>query len=551
MEIQWIIILLIVLFVIILQFKAFIQNNRRIKRMKNLFPSSTDGLDIQLNEGYSQIGSIKTSNTVNNDFNETLEDINSYLCHNKNKTFDYQILKEIVNRNSQVLEDEVDTMISVPLYLGLIATIFGVALGIIVFAFNGLPHFLEVESSDIGSVSDLLIDVGIAMFASFAGVLFTKILTSKFNKAKSEMSKRRNNFLTWIQTSLMPNLSENLTGALNKMTEDLNVFNQTFAKNTRELKDALSSVKDNYDEQIKLLNTIDKLNINQIAKANIDVYEKLQGCTEELGGLFNILSNSEAYVTKVLELNEKIGSIEERTRLFEDLGVYFRDEKKFIQDRQGFVRQQMSSIDSVLQESLSKLGENVSTSIGELTVKFQMQNEQVGSLIEEQQNSLAESIKQQHVAVNEVIGNIQNPFEGLSDVFEEGVNGIKESFAEQNSAIKELLSEQKKLLSDELASFQKASIQRLQEAPSQLQATTDLVNGIERLNNTLYNLERMESSSSYDFITSKSSTKQSVKHSKANEEGIIDFVKSNYLPICAIGSFFSLLVILVLKLFGF
>lgn len=73
------------------------------------------------------------------------------------------------------------------------------------------------------------------------------------------------------------------------MANDLNKFNSTFAENTKELKETLSQVTDNYDNQVKLLDAIDKIKIAKIAKANVEVYDKLQGCTEELERLLNIL----------------------------------------------------------------------------------------------------------------------------------------------------------------------------------------------------------------------------------------------------------------------
>lgn len=105
----------------------------------------------------------------------------------------------------------------------------------------------------------LLTDVGIAMIASLAGVYFTKESTSKYNSARTEMVKNMNRFLTWIQSDLMSKLSDDLTGALIKMTQDLNEFNRTFANNTRELKETLSTVKDNYEVRLNFLRQLTKL----------------------------------------------------------------------------------------------------------------------------------------------------------------------------------------------------------------------------------------------------------------------------------------------------
>ena len=419
MVIQYIIVSIIVIAVLIWQYKTYEENETRIKSIKNLFPDSSS-TTIVVDDDNTMHANV----TASNDFRKTINDINSYLIYNKNKTFDYQIIKEIVNRNSQLLEDEVDTMITVPLYWGLIATIFGIAFGIVLFAWKDLADLISGTSLNASGIKILLTDVGIAMIASLAGVFFTKQSTAHYNEARTEMVKNKNRFLTWIQTDLMSKLSDDITGALLKMTQDLNEFNRTFANNTQELKNTLSTVKDNYEGQVELIDAINKIKINKIATANIEVYDKLQGCTKELEHLFEIIADSNTYVSKVVELNNNIGSIEERTRLFEELGNYFKNEIEFVRDRQGMMRQQMSSIDSVLQDALSNLGDNISNSIAGLTGKFQQQNERIQLLIEEQQNSLAESLQKQQNAINEKIGQIDNPFEGIKETFEEGIKGI-------------------------------------------------------------------------------------------------------------------------------
>lgn len=536
MVIQYFIVTAIVFIVLIWQFKTYKDNEIRIDRIKNLFPSSNTTF-VVVDEEYTSL----KNESASGEFEQTLKDINSYLIHNKNKMFDYQILKEIVNRNSQSLEDEVDTMITVPLYWGLIATIFGIAFGIVLFAWKDLADLLAGTNQDAEGIKILLTDVGIAMIASLAGVYFTKQSTSHYNEARTKMVQNKNRFLTWIQTDLMSKLSDDITGALLKMTQDLNEFNRTFANNTRELKETLSTVKDNYEGQVKLLDAIDKIKINKIAQANIEVYDKLQGCTSELERLFEVISNSETYVSKVVELNNNIGSIEERTRLFEELGNYFRNEIEFVRDRQGMMRQQMSSVDSVLQEALSNLGDSISNSIADLSRIFQHQNDRIQLLIEEQQNTLAESIQRQQSFVNEKIGQIDNPFEGLKETFEEGIEGIKNAFVEQNNAINEVLSSQKAMFESALTSQQQAIIRKLQETPGQLQAISDLAKVLEKLDKKLDNLEP---------LNLPISGNSEVNTEKTEKKGFIGFLKNYYLPVCACGSFISLLILLIMRLLG-
>lgn len=538
MEIEYIIVSSFVIGVIVWQIITYLQNESRIKSIKNLFPDSNDTSIIIDNEEEGDDGVMYLENEgASEDFKNTLRDLNSYLTNNTNKTFDYQIIKEIVNRNSRSLEDEVDTMLTVPLYLGLIATIFGIAFGIILFAWDELDSLLNVAGNiKADGIKVLLIDVGIAMFASLVGVFCTQQSTSHFNAAKTHMDKNKNRFLTWIQTDLMSKLSDDISGALIKMTQDLNKFNRTFSKNTQELQVTLSTVKNNYEGQVKLLQAIDKIKINKIAQANIDVYDKLQGCTDELEKLFKIIANSDEYVSKVVELNNNIGSIEERTRLFEELGQYFKNEIEFVRDRQGMMRQQMSSIDSVLQNALGNIGESLANSIGGLTQQFQKQNSKIELLIEEQQNALLKNLEGQQKEINERIAQIDNPFDGLKEIFEEGIKGIKNAFEAQNITIQQALSSQIETLKAAIEQQQQAIIRKLQETPGQLQAISELAKVLDRLSKSLDNTKLFCGSAPNNSVSS------------SNKNGFWRLIKSAFVPVCAFGSFISLLVLLILQI---
>ena len=183
--IQYFFVSLVVIFVIAWQWKTFRENQARIKSINNLFPEnddtvivSSEGNQNEEEDNDEEEGEYiyLENDNASEEFKTTLDDLNSYLIYNSNKTYDYQILKEIVNRNSKSLEDEVDVMLTVPLYLGLIATIFGIAFGIVVFAWFEIDNLLS-PAGEISSngIKMLLTDVGIAMVASLAGVFFMSL----------------------------------------------------------------------------------------------------------------------------------------------------------------------------------------------------------------------------------------------------------------------------------------------------------------------------------------------------------------------------------------
>ena len=551
MQIHYLIVAIIVVLIIIWQINTYFKNRERINRLRTMFPSGSD-LILQINE-ITGITSIRSSVSTE-DFAETLDDINAYLEKNRNKTSDYHILKEIVNRNAENVEEEVDTMLSAPLYLGLMATIAGVAIGVISFAWSDLKPLFTGQSLDPIGIKTLLTDVGIAMTASFLGVLFTKISTSEYKGARAVMSQNKNKFLTWIQTELMPNLTDNLTGALIKMTRDLNEFNNTFASNSKELKETLALVTDSYKGQVEILDAIEKIKITKIAKANVEVYDKLQGCTEELEKLFDHLGQSEHYINSVVTLNNQLGSIEERTRVFEEVGNYFKDEIEYVKDRQGLMRQQMSSLDSVLQEAMSNLGDSVGNSLSRLTEVFQRQNQGVQALIEEQQNSLLESLAQQRLAINQKIAEIDDPFSSLKETFveigqhtSEGIERITSSFEQQNIAVSQMLASQREMMEKEMSVQREEILRKMENLPEQFSSLSQVANAIRQLSNVL-TAQQNELAKQGELVGKLLSS------GKETNDGVVHEPQKTWIDWLTVGgvcgSFLLLLAMLLVQLFG-
>ena len=550
MQAQYFIVAAIVVLIVLWQIWSFVRNGVRIRRLKSLFPENVD-LNVRNEDGAKTV--LIQNSDATEDFLSTMNDINAYLKNNQNKTTDYHIIKEIVDRNAQNAEEEVDTMLSAPLYLGLMATIAGVAVGIVFFALKDLDKMFAGDIVYVDGIKTLLIDIGIAMVASFLGVFFTKKSTSAFKDAHSIMSCNKNKFLTWIQTKLMPNLSDDITGALIKMTQDLNEFNSTFASNTKELKETLALVTDSYKGQVEILKTIEKLKVNKIATANIEVYEKLQGCTDEIEKLFEHLGKSEQYINSVVSLNKQIGGIEERTRVFEEVGNYFKDEIEFVKERQGLMRQQMSSLDSVLQEAMSNLGESVGQGIIELSSVFQRQNQSVQSLIEEQQQSLMESLSQQRIIINQKMDEMSDPFAGLKETFSEigvetrqGIERISDTFEQQNQAIAQLLKIQRAAIEDEIVEHRTAMEKVLNEIPSQFNSLSQISQSVNKLAAVIK--EQQDNMLEHGKIMSDLATLiEKSQNKKNNTAGWLKYAA----VVGACGSFILLLALLIVQLFGF
>ena len=548
MHIEYIIVAVIVFAIVLCQIYSYSKNKARIKRLQVLFPEAGN-LNVEINDSVRHI--IYSDDDFTNDFISTIDDINLYLEKNKNKTTEYHILKEIVNRKAQDVEEQVETMLSSPLYLGLMATIAGAAIGIISFAWSDLEGLLNGTQLQVGGIKTLLTDIGIAMSASFLGVLFTKQSTSDFKDARSVMLCNMNKFLSWIQTELMPNLSDDLTGALVKMTQDLNEFNNTFASNTQELKETLALVTESYQGQVEILDAIEKIKITKVARANIEVYEKLQGCTNEIEKLFNHLGQSDHYIQSVVALNNQLGNINERTKAFEEVGQYFKDEIEYVKDRQGLMRQQMSSLDSVLQEAMSNLGEGINHGITELISAFQRQNQSVQLLIEEQEKSLLDYLSHQQTVINQKIVEMSDPFSSLRDTFadiglqtKQGIDNISVSFEQQNEAIAQMLSLQREAMEKELSSYRHMMEQKLNDIPSQFQSISQMAQAVKSLGSII--VSQKSEMEEHGKIMSNLITQLEKSQSLKNQTNPC----MKYLTIGVLGSFVLLLIMLITQIFG-
>jgi hypothetical protein len=488
-----ILILIVVLIIVGVQCYLFVKTFKDIQDFGNIFPQSTDELyaydsvifkgkdaktisesvaniakiekDIQeqrdllisddsyLNDAEEELDKAKSylSNKINSvknkgyaddsTFSKIINSINNYLLKNKGGTSDYHLMKDIVERNCDAKENEIDTQIPTPLYMGLMGTILGIFLGVIFLISTGglkqllsndydmvtyqtkpkqiigryslydvvdnrdtivfknqeiddykavrLVRYAQNQHADIklkadnsGSegVSSLLTGIALAMIASFIGILLTTIGSILFKKSKRKLEDSKTDFLSWIQAELLPQLASDVSGTLVKMGQNLNDFNNTFSKNTKELRTTLDKVNESYRGQAEVLNSIQRLRINEIATANIAVYDKLKNSTQELGELTKYLSecssvmsklgkylnNSESYLIQVKELNDKLDAAEERTKTLERMGKFFEAELGEIEQRKANMTAAVGIVDNALQEALIEMQDNVKKQFSEL-----------------------------------------------------------------------------------------------------------------------------------------------------------------------------------------
>ncbi len=347
--------------------------------------------------------------------------INSYLSNNKGNISDFALMKDIVDRNCDSVEEEINTQIPVPLYLGLMGTMGGILVGIgYLWASGDLNALLNAgsEASGTTGVEALLGGVALAMISSIWGILLTTTASMSAKNAKAKCENTKHIFLSWIQANLLPTLSNDTAQEIEKMSQNLAAFNQTFSSNTADLRDTLSQVNQTTAMQQQLLEAVGKINERDLTQQNLEMFTAMKKNTGEIEQLCTYLHHSSEYLRAVKELNERLDHDNERARAIENMLHYFQEETRQIEQRKEVMSQAVGKVDSRLEEQLRKLTEHAENNI-----------ENFNKALGKQQDALEKKLNQTEVLISEI--------QHLSAI-KEGISKFEKATKEQSQKIDNL-----------------------------------------------------------------------------------------------------------------
>lgn len=246
--------------------------------------------------------SLPGENPLQKEINRVL---NNYLIRNKGAASDYGLIKDVVERNCNSLEEEIETQTPWPLYFGLMGTMLGIIVGIGDIAINvGFDQFVEKPEEHIGG---LMGDVAMAMIVSCCGILFTTTLSFFAKKAKSILETRKNAFYSWFQSELMPIISkENASTGLKRLEENLSKFNESFEDNVKELNATFSVVKETSGNQALLMKTLNKMDLKKMAEANMEILSRFNQTVGQLEKFNSYINYSQTVLDDIAQRNTAI-----------------------------------------------------------------------------------------------------------------------------------------------------------------------------------------------------------------------------------------------------
>jgi len=337
--------ILVALGVVSLQVHFFILTLKNINELSDYFVNAEDSEAYSLSSDHytNSYKQIRIENSYSKGLQSVITSINNYLKKNSG-TADYSIIKSIIEGDIEAKENHISTIISLPLYIGLMGTFFGVIIGLFNIAFRGGVNEQNINTF-IGGVL-------IAMIASFCGLILTVWNNSKnYKEAKAICNERKNQFDNFLKVELLPYIGNSLMDTLERLKTNINDFNNKFENNIKlfdtkfsdnikslgnsvqNLSENINLVVENTNTQKEFLVQLKTMGYNRMAEANIKVFQLLK----ETGPTFIKFIESQKELTETVEhanqFVEIIESILDRIKTFEDsinnLGVHI-DSNKFL-----------------------------------------------------------------------------------------------------------------------------------------------------------------------------------------------------------------------------
>lgn len=380
---------------------------------KNIFPNSIEQLEF--NKQTLSIYSTHNSKIFKNIVNT----LNKYLGENSDQVSDYHLMKDVVDRNREVTESEIETLIPFTQYIGLVGTMVGIFIGVFVLVFgHGLSNLMSGSITALASsgVTELLGGVAIAVLTSALGLGLTMWSSYLFKESKRIVELRENAFLGWIQSEMLPNLSTDMTTTLVKMTNNLRDFNNTFSTNTLKLDRTLAKVNDSYTGQAKLLEALERVDVKRVAVANVQVYEKLKDCTDEIGMIGEALKSSRQYLQQVRELTTKLDKMDERAKTWEKMAKFFEREIKEIERRKAAISEAVGNVDEKLKQSFEHLGQTAKAKSDEVAEKIIDENNKLDNALSRQEELLNRKLGEMSDAIDKRNKKLTEVFDSLEQL---------------------------------------------------------------------------------------------------------------------------------------
>ncbi len=289
-----------------------------------LKPESSDLSDSKKNKKIVDLSLLETSGQ-NDIIIRIKSTINSYLINNYGAAVNFSIIKDIIDREVDLKDEEITQSIPTPLYLGLAATMLG-----IIFGFLAMPE-ISGDGDEIffTGINALIQGVKYAMAASLLGLILTTILSSIIYKsAKKKVLKDKNQQLSYLQAELLPELIKAEDTGVSGLKASLDRFARVATQISDNVLIASNQTGENLVLQQEMMDKFEKMDMIKISNANLNLFSKLDENMNAFKEFSKYLSTMEAISVNLKEFASRTVAVD---AIAGQINTSLQDSKKLSQ----------------------------------------------------------------------------------------------------------------------------------------------------------------------------------------------------------------------------
>ena len=369
--------IVVVLVVVLFQGFKFYQNRKRINLFSKIFAGQD--YDLEKDDNDLVVGITGTGNEI---FDDIKNSINGYLGGTQGTEVDFQLLKDSVDRHCDMIEDEINSQMPLPLYFGLAGTMTGAIIGLFALVFGGSIYKLmsgdsiSTATGAANNINDLLWGVAIAMVASAIGIILTSWNTIYFKDKKLQEETEKNKFLAWMQSRVLSAVPSGVSQQMKALVRQLATFNRNFKTNTDAINTTLKRAREVYQSQANVIEEYKAINLEEIANGVSSIMRRLRSSTESLDNFTQYLDTVHDYYGEMQVFVEKLNRETERIGILQDI-------QRFFQSHKAVIAEETSEAHKNIQESIKAVQESTEQQVNETYIALTAQSQKLKNAVDE------------------------------------------------------------------------------------------------------------------------------------------------------------------------
>ena len=227
--------------------------------------------------------------------------INTYLLNNYGAAVNFSIIKDFIDREVDVKDEEISNSLPTPLYLGLASTMIGIICGL--FAMPALDGGRFSEG-----IGALINGVKLAMLGSLSGLICTTVLTSfLYKRARKSLLEDKNRQISLLQAKLLPELIKAEDTGVSGLKASLDRFARVATGISENILRAADQTGSNILLQQDIIRQVGDLDILKISKTNLDLFKRLEDNMASFGKFSE-------YISLMSQISDNLKEFAARTR---------------------------------------------------------------------------------------------------------------------------------------------------------------------------------------------------------------------------------------------